>query len=325
MKKLLVFTLVVSMLAVAGVAFAADDTNPHAQQIQTDVEGFDELSSEDQATVETAILDTASSTSKTVAEVIAIYNEISSNAAVTAAAATSMLDSAATTAKAATTDSNVPSGSTVANVADLTSTGAVSIDTADAATTAALMEKVAADSTLAAFPAPKLTVDPTQVDDGTVLEVTMFNGNFSADIFASVNKLIFYPDPVNSPDVSSDNMWLLYKNPSDTTFTTLTSSSSSSDIRAVADYATVLQRFIYSSTAFTGVRGAALNDSGDMEFTGAFMTSTASDSSSGGSDTPSGGDEPTTHTLGGSGGGCVAGTSVLALAVLGVFLAKRRC
>ncbi len=322
MKKLLVFTLVVSMLAFAGCAWAADsDSGSHgtltpeqqAGQAVTGVTGYEELTEEEVTAVEEAIADAIRAGMIADAAVKA-YNTIVQTAESIAQVARNPLPSAISAAADANTD-GVPAGSSVLNVSDLVSSGAVTVE-APEATTAAAFLKIASDPNVVAFPAPKLTVDST-VADGAVLQTTMYTGvgGFDSSLFANVKKLVFYPDPLNYPNTTSTNMWLVYQNPGETEFKTLTANSTEAEIKAVKDGATILQRFIYSANSNTGVRGAAKDENGNTVYSGGFVADSTGSSSGGDTETP---------VLGGSGGGCVAGSSALALAVLGLFIAKRR-
>lgn len=150
---------------------------------------------------------------------------------------------------------------------------------------------------------PKLSFDANAYTVGNVLQIVM-PSNMS---LSGVQKLHFYPDLVSGTTEATKGMWFIWaSNPDSTgkvTWTKINSDSTASQIAASVNHRLVLE-FIYQATApFVNTSATASVNTG--------AAGSASSSTSGGG-------------LSSSGGGCAVGTSALALAVLGLFIAKRR-
>lgn len=256
MKKLLVLTLIVSMLTFTGVAFA-DDTTGH-----NDGSGHVVTSSDKPATAPTAAqFETAAKTISDASKVAAM------------AGATAKLDDGYTRH---TLSDDAILGAATSTFTSLTS----GLPTGSQAY-------------------PFARVSTTGLTEGHVYQINLPTG-FS---LAGVTAVKFYPKPATAPTVTSPYMWFVAS--SDTALTKITESSTADQIKTAAASAKgYWLEFVFASNDY-GVKVAALPAAIEAAATGSAKSE---------------------NVVGGSGGGCVAGTSAaaLALAVLGFVTAKRR-
>ena len=151
-------------------------------------------------------------------------------------------------------------------------------------------------------------VDPVRVAVATVVDIKTWKSK-------GLTGLTFYPQISDTSIVAaSDVMWLEYTT-NGTTFTRFDPANASS----VSDDASFVIVFLYNADPATGGVGKVVPTdwTGKTPVTSVSPVIVPTFKASGG-DTPVDDD----NTVGGSGGGCVAGTSALALAVLGMFIAK---
>ena len=148
------------------------------------------------------------------------------------------------------------------------------------------------------YAVPQVKVDSSKVSAGHVIDVVMPTG---INLASPITGLQFYANPSSSSSGTA-GMWFVYKASDSDTWHKLAYNSGTSAINALAGNYKALVLEIKYADASPYVATSATNtiNSG----IGATATSGAPSS--------------------GSGGGCALGTSALALAVLGLFIAKRR-
>jgi hypothetical protein len=308
MKKLLVLALVVSMLAVTGSAFAADDPAGHGTEgddagghgtpttntvnvTSADVSkalantGY---TSADAETIATAIKGV--STSLTDAQVNTLIANVAAAAAKSVTTMTATI--ANTSAATALTDSSVK----VFSASDVTSP--------DASVVAAAVKLALIDTTLST-PVVLPTIKASSLSTDQWVQFTLYNPTTGSELTGR-NSVKFYNNAGTALASSDKNMYIASYRSAKLDDIYGSTSIASHGIKSSDTYAVV--RFKYNGNPTTGVAAA-----GDLNLVLAGSSTTPSTSGS-------------ATTPGSSGGGCVAGTSAaaLALAVLGFVTAKRR-
>lgn len=163
------------------------------------------------------------------------------------------------------------------------------------------LDGISLPSGSAKYKFPKLSFDTGAYTAGHVLQIVMPQSMS----LSGVQKLHFYHNLAAGTAEASKGMWFIYPTVSSgkVVWTKLTPSSTSADIAKSVGNLLVLE-FVYQATA------PYVNTSATASVNTGAAGEAASSTSGGG--------------LSSSGGGCAVGTSALALAVLGLFIAKRR-
>lgn len=148
------------------------------------------------------------------------------------------------------------------------------------------------------YAVPQVKVDSSKVSAGHVIDVVMPAG---INLSSPITGLQFYANPSSSSSGTA-GMWFVYKASASSKWQKLAYNSGTSAINALAgNYAALVLEIKYADASpYVATSATNTINSG----IGATTTSGAPSS--------------------GSGGGCALGTSALALAVLGLFIAKRR-